>query len=302
MSLIRGPIILAGGGRMGGALLEGWLRAGLPAAEVHVVEPDPERRRALGDLGATAVPSADGLPRDLLAATLVIAVKPQSLAAAAPPLRRHVGPATLVLSIAAGKTIETFETLYGAVAIVRAMPNTPAAIGRGASTLCANGRAGAAERAQADALLGAVGEVHWIQDEGLMHVVTAMSGGGPAYVFLLIEVLAAAAAKQGLPEELAMRLARATVAGSGELARLSPEPAARLRADVTKSGRDHPGGLGRAPRRERPAAPVRPSDRGGDAALPRSRVSAGGGRPSSGKESRCQGRRASPICSRKPSV
>jgi pyrroline-5-carboxylate reductase len=236
MSRIRGPILLAGGGKMGGALLEGWLRSGVPAGEIHVVEPDTGRAGLLAALGARVVGNAGQLPPDLVAITLVIAVKPQSLAAAAPQLRAHVGRGTLVLSIAAGKMIATFEQLYGDVAIVRAMPNTPAAVGRGASVLCANSYAGSAERAQAQALMGAVGEVHWVEDEDLLHVVTAMSGGGPAYVFLLIEALAAAAERQGLPEELAMRLARATVSGSGELAHLSPEPAARLRANVTSPG------------------------------------------------------------------
>jgi pyrroline-5-carboxylate reductase len=236
MGRIRGPILLAGGGKMGSALLQGWLRAGLPGSEVHIVEPDVGRGGALAASGMHTVPSAGGLPPDLIAATLVIAVKPQSLDAAAPPLRPHVGGGTLVLSIAAGKTIATLECLFGAAAVVRAMPNTPAAVGRGASVLCANRHADATARAQAEALIGAVGEVHWVEDEELIHVVTAMSGGGPAYVFLLIEALAAAARKQGLPETLAMRLARATVAGSGELARLSPEPAAQLRANVTSPG------------------------------------------------------------------
>jgi pyrroline-5-carboxylate reductase len=236
MSGIRGPIVLAGGGKMGGALLEGWLGSGLAPAKVHVVEPDPGRRRALGSLGVGIATSAEELPASLPAATLVIAVKPQVLDAAVPPLRRHAGPGSLVLSIAAGKTIATLERLLGAVAIVRAMPNTPACVGRGASVLCAGDHAGAEHRAQAEALLAAVGEVHWVEDEALMHVVTAMSGGGPAYVFLLIEALAAAAVRQGLPEELSLRLARATVSGSGELARLSPLPADRLRADVTSPG------------------------------------------------------------------
>jgi pyrroline-5-carboxylate reductase len=142
-----------------------------------------------------------------------------------------------VLSIAAGKAIATFEAIFGAsTPIVRAMPNTPAAVGRGATVLCANQRVDAGRRAEAEALMAAVGTTDWVEDEDLLHAVTAMSGGGPAYVFLLIETLAAAGARLGLPADLAMRLARTTVIGSGELARQSPAPAGQLRADVTSPG------------------------------------------------------------------
>ena len=238
MPSLAGPLLLAGGGRMGSALLAGWLAAGLPAAEAFVVEPDPDRSAELCRAhGVTAVARPAELPASLVPRALLLAVKPQVMDAALADYVERVGPDTLVLSIAAGKPISTFERAFGGErAVVRAMPNTPAAVGQGATVLCANSATRPAQRALADALLAAVGEVYWIEDEELMHAVTAMSGGGPAYVFLLIETLAAAGARLGLPQELAMRLARATVAGAGELARRSAEPAAELRRNVTSPG------------------------------------------------------------------
>jgi pyrroline-5-carboxylate reductase len=238
MSGIAGPLVLVGGGKMGGALLEGWLRVGLPAGEAWVVEPSPERREALAAAhGVHVAAHPGGIVGMTTPRTLVVAVKPQMLDAAIPAYRACMSPSTLVLSIAAGKTIATFESAFGAgTPVVRAMPNTPAAVGRGATVLCANAHVDAAMHAEAEALLAAVGETAWVEDEDLLHAVTAMSGGGPAYVFLLIEALASAGAKLGLPPDLAMRLARATVIGSGELARQSPSPAAQLRTDVTSPG------------------------------------------------------------------
>ena len=238
MSGITGPLVLVGGGKMGGALLAGWLRAGLTPGEAWVVEPDPDRRKALAEThGVHVTAHPGGIVGMTTPRTLVVAVKPQMLDAAIPAYRACMGPRTLVLSIAAGKAIATFEAVFGAgTPVVRAMPNTPAAVGRGATVLCANAHADASVRADAEALLAAVGETAWVEDEELMHAVTAMSGGGPAYVFLLIEALATAGAKLGLPEDLAMRLSRATVIGSGELARQSPSPAAQLRIDVTSPG------------------------------------------------------------------
>jgi pyrroline-5-carboxylate reductase len=168
---------------------------------------------------------------------VLLAVKPQQMAAVLPSYARFARPGTFFLSIAAGKTIGYLERHLGAgAAIVRAMPNTPAAVGRGISVACANPAVTAAQRAAATALLSAAGEVAWVEDEALIDPVTALSGGGPAYVFLLIECLAKAGAAAGLPEDLAMRLARVTVSGSGELARLSDEPAAVLRQNVTSPG------------------------------------------------------------------
>jgi pyrroline-5-carboxylate reductase len=151
--------------------------------------------------------------------------------------RRFVGPQTLFLSIAAGKTLGFFGRVLGPeAALVRAMPNTPAAIGRGIAVACANPVATPAQRALAERLLAAVGEVGWVEDERLIDAVTALSGSGPAYVFLLIECLAKAGVAAGLPAAFAARLARATVAGAGELAQRSGESAAQLRENVTSPG------------------------------------------------------------------
>jgi pyrroline-5-carboxylate reductase len=173
------------------------------------------------------------LPEGLRPGVVVLAVKPQSMDGVLPRYRALVGPETVFLSIAAGRTIGYFERALGDAAIVRAMPNTPAAVGEGMTVAVANAAVGAGQRGACDALLAAVGDVAWIEDEGLIDAVTAVSGGGPAYVFLLIECLAEAGRAAGLPADLAMRLARTTVAGSGALVRRSPEPAATLRRNVT---------------------------------------------------------------------
>ncbi len=235
---LRGPIVLVGGGKMGAALAKGWLAAGLAAEELSIVEPDPERRAALAALGPIGLA---GSPEELAEAepprALVLAVKPQTMPAVLPVWARRTGPDTLVLSIAAGIRLGTFVQAFPlGTGVVRAMPNTPAAIGRGATVLVAHPSARAEQRALAEVLLAAVGELHWIEDEELMHLVTALSGGGPAYVFYLIEALAEAGTALGLPTSLAERLARATVTGAGELARTNPAPAAQLRAEVTSPG------------------------------------------------------------------
>jgi len=229
--LVDAKVLLVGCGKMGSAMLHGWMGAELAPENAFVVEPGPT---AGVPRGVNWVFKADELPADLAPDVIVLAVKPQMMDLAAPDFRPFVDRGALVLSVAAGKTIAAYERYFGAdTPVVRSMPNTPAAVGRGASVLVANGNASQAQRQLAEQLMAAVGTTDWIEDEQLMHVVTAMSGGGPAYVFLLIETLAAAAAKLGLPEDLAMRLARTTVAGSGELARQMPEPAAQLRRDVT---------------------------------------------------------------------
>ena len=226
------PILLVGCGKMGGALLAGWRERGVAPGYV-VVEPEASAVRA-PEVSWHAAPA--GLAPDFSPAAIVFAVKPQSLGDVAPHYRQFSGRSAF-LSIAAGKTLGFFARMLGAdAATVRAMPNTPAAIGRGISVACAGARVGAAERALCGRLLEAVGEVAWVENEGLLDAVTAVSGSGPAYVFLLIECLAKAGVAAGLPEELATRLARATVAGSGELARLSPDSAARLREAVTSPG------------------------------------------------------------------
>ncbi|HVA11953.1 MAG TPA: pyrroline-5-carboxylate reductase [Stellaceae bacterium] len=225
-------ILLVGCGKMGGALLAGWKRRRL-TQPLAVVEPQPV---ALPP-GVKRYAAPDGLPRRYAPAAVVLAVKPQSLAATLPAYQRLADGNTVFLSIAAGKTLRFFARALGEdAALVRAMPNTPAAIGRGIAVACANDRVTAAQRALCFKLLGAVGEVAWVEDEALLDPVTAVSGSGPAYVFLLIECLAEAGIAAGLPGDLAMTLARATVAGSGELARRSSEDAAQLRRNVTSPG------------------------------------------------------------------
>jgi pyrroline-5-carboxylate reductase len=225
-----GTILLVGCGKMGGAMAAGWLAAG---RQVAVVEPIGTPPPGV----APAVKDAADLPADLAPDAVVLAVKPQEAARVLPHYARFAGGAVFV-SIMAGKTVAAMRGLLGAeAAIVRAMPNTPAAIGRGITVCCAGPGVSPAQRDLADALLKTVGQVAWVEDEALIDPVTAVSGGGPAYVFLLVEVLAQAAMAEGIPEELAMRLARATVAGSGALLDASAAvPAATLRQNVTSPG------------------------------------------------------------------
>jgi pyrroline-5-carboxylate reductase len=230
---LKGPIVLAGAGKMGGAMLSGWLARGLEARSLSVIEPQPsEEIAALAAKGVRLNPS----PEDIGAVeTLVIALKPQMFREAGAMLKSFCGPSTLVVSIMAGTTIASIEAICGG-AVVRAMPNTPAAIGRGITVAVAASNVSASQRAVTDALLRATGAVEWTSDERLMDAVTAVSGSGPAYVFLLAEELARAGVEAGLPQELAIKLARETVAGSGELLHRSEAPAATLRQNVTSPG------------------------------------------------------------------
>ncbi len=230
------PLLLVGCGKMGGALLSGWLDQGIVPAGVAAVDPQlDEAWRARSDV--VAYDGAEDLPEALDPAVVVLAVKPQTMDAAIGAYRRYVTRGTVFLSIAAGKTLGYFRDRLGVeAAVVRAMPNTPAAVGRGITVACPSPEVSDAQVALCDRLLAAVGEVAWVDDEALLDPVTALSGGGPAYVFLLIEVLARAGVEAGLPEALAMRLARVTVSGAGELARRSEEPAAVLRQNVTSPG------------------------------------------------------------------
>jgi len=230
---ITGPIVLAGAGKMGGAMLTGWLARGLAPAQVAVIEPHPSAEiLALAAKGIRLNPSAKDLGT---AATLVVALKPQMFREAGPGLKPFVASSTLVVSIMAGTTIASIAQVCGG-SVVRAMPNTPAAIGRGITVAVAANNVSAAQRAVADALLRATGSVEWVDDESLMDAVTAVSGSGPAYVFLLAEELARAGVEAGLPEELATKLARETVAGSGELLFRSDLASATLRQNVTSPG------------------------------------------------------------------
>jgi pyrroline-5-carboxylate reductase len=218
--------------------LHGWLARGLAARDAFVVEPDAGiRARTRAQHDVMAVAEAKALPADLAPRALVFAVKPQAMASVLPAYRSLVERGAVVLSIAAGTAIARFEAAFGErTPIVRAMPNTPAAIGQGVTALFANVHVSPSQKQLCSALMAAVGAVHWIDDEEQMHAITAMSGGGPAYVFLLIETLAKAGVAAGLPEHLAWPLARATVAGSGALAARSEEPVEVLRQNVTSPG------------------------------------------------------------------
>ena len=229
-------VLLVGCGKMGGALLGGWLARGVAPA-FAVVEPGSGAVAFAGRSDVRLYRDAVSLDLDLRPAVIVLAVKPQMMNDVVNHYRRFATPETVFLSIAAGKTLAYFSRHLGArAAVVRAMPNTPAAIGRGITVGCPNRRASAAQIALCDRLLAAAGEVAWVDDEALIDAVTAVSGSGPAYVFLLIECLAKAGVAAGLPPELAVRLARATVSGAGELARQSAEPAEVLRQNVTSPG------------------------------------------------------------------
>ena len=225
----RGLVLLACG-KMGSALLQVWLADGLPARAVHVIEPHPsDWLRASGVNLNTPLP-----PRPAVA---LLAVKPQMMGAALPALQALGGGGTLFVSIAAGTSLASIESTLGTgTPVVRVMPNTPAAVGRGISALIGNAHAGAAALAVARDLMAAVGQTVMLEHEGQMDAVTAVSGSGPAYVFHLIEALAAAGEAQGLPAAMAMQLARATVTGAGELAQQSPDSAAQLRINVTSPG------------------------------------------------------------------
>jgi len=233
LAKFTGTLVLVGAGKMGSAMLDGWLARGLPPKKVIVIEPQPGKSiKALVRRGLKLNPkgTADA------ATAVVIAVKPQTAPDALPPLRPHVGKGTLVLSIMAGRTLRFLAQMLPDAAIVRAMPNTPAAIGRGISVAVANAKVSARQRRLAAELLAAIGKVEWTSDEALTDAVTAVSGSGPAYVFLLAEAMTKAGIAAGLPADLAALLARETVAGSGELLHRSRLDAATLRQNVTSPG------------------------------------------------------------------
>jgi pyrroline-5-carboxylate reductase len=235
MAQDRPVLLLVGCGKMGGALLSGWLER-RSLGRVIVIEPGAGQATAFRGhpdvtVGADLTAAAGMRP-----SVVVFATKPQVMDDVVPPYRRFAEAGALFMSIAAGKTLGFFEKHLGDVAVIRAMPNTPAQVGRGITVACANRRVDARQRALAEELLAAVGEVGWVDDEALIDAVTAVSGSGPAYVFLLAECLAEAGRAAGLPAELATRLARATVAGAGELLHRSEEPAATLRQNVTSPG------------------------------------------------------------------
>lgn len=222
-------IFLVGAGRMGGALLRGWLAAGIPAASLAVKEPQPspEMQALLKEKAIAGQPASKP-------DALIIAVKPQVMASALDEIAPHAGPHTVVLSIAAGRTVRSIASRFPpGTAIVRAMPNLPAEIGRGITAAFANAQVTEAQRDLCGGLLSAAGEVAWVEEEGYLDAVTALSGSGPGYVFYLVECLAEAGRQAGLPVELSTQLARATVSGAGELLHRSSLPASKLRENVT---------------------------------------------------------------------
>ncbi len=226
----RDGLVLLGCGKMGTALLTGWLAAGIPAASVWVLEPNPSDW--LKSLGVHL-----NLPLPKSPAVALVAVKPQMMGAALPALQALGNGTTLFISIAAGTPIAAFEAALGPrTPIVRTMPNTPAMVGRGITGICANALAGSRGLALARTLMRAVGQVVDLDGEHQIDAVTALSGSGPAYVFHLIEAMAAAGEAEGLSPTVAMQLARATVSGAGELAHRAPETAAQLRVNVTSPG------------------------------------------------------------------
>ncbi|MCJ8140376.1 pyrroline-5-carboxylate reductase [Falsirhodobacter halotolerans] len=223
-------LVLLGCGKMGSALLAGWLEGGMSPGGVHVIDPRPSDW-----VRAQGVQINAPLPPD--PALVLIAVKPQMMAEALPQLAPLGGGATLFLTVAAGTSIAAYARLLGEeTPIVRAMPNTPAAVGRGITALTGNRHVTEADMQLAETLLAAVGDTVRLEVEHQMDAVTAVSGSGPAYVFHMIEALAAAGVAEGLPEDLSMRLARATVCGAGELAHRSDESAEVLRVNVTSPG------------------------------------------------------------------
>jgi pyrroline-5-carboxylate reductase len=226
-------LMLVGCGKMGGAMLDGWLSRGLAAADAIVAEPVEALRPKTPGLRSVASSQEVHETPEIV----VLAVKPQSMDAVLPDLKRFAEAGAVFLSIAAGKTLTYFASHLGAGAkVVRSMPNTPAAVRQGITVACASPGVSAAEKKRCQELLEAVGQALWVEDESLLDPVTALSGSGPAYVFLLVEAMAAAGAKLGLAPDMAMQLARATVAGSGELLRQSSEPASQLRVNVTSPG------------------------------------------------------------------
>ncbi|MDB5555622.1 MAG: proC [Rhizobium sp.] len=232
---LSGPIVLIGAGNMGGAMALGWIRSGIAASSIIAADPNPPEamKSRFGEAGIGIVSAA---PENLKAGVIFVAVKPQVMADVLPAYRKLIGPDTIVISIAAGKPLAFLEAQLGDAPMVRAMPNTPAMIGRGVTGAFANARVSEAQRKLVHSLLEVSGPVEWVGSESLIDAVTALSGSGPAYVFYLVECMAEAGRKLGLPADLAMRLARATVSGAGELIHQSPDDAAVLRKNVTSPG------------------------------------------------------------------
>ena len=226
------PLLLVGAGRMGGAMFAGWRKAGLQPS----VLVDPQASPGAARPEDQVVASLEALPGGFRPHAAILAIKPQMAAEILPALGRLLPEDAVVLSILAGKTAADISAGLASVnAVVRAMPNTPAAIGQGMTVACADRRTNEAQKHLCNRLLEAVGEVAWLPDETLIDRITAISGSGPAYVFLLAELLEQAGIEQGIPADLARRLARQTVSGAGALMAASPEGSADLRRAVTSA-------------------------------------------------------------------
>lgn len=225
-------ICLVGAGNMGGAMLAGWLESGISADRINVVDPKPTNEMALlfKESGVDHFISAEDAP---IVDVLFVAVKPQIIELVLPNMMEMIGDKTAVVSVAAGTTISTIASYVGEVAIVRAMPNTPALMRRGVTGCFANKNTTADQIAQVTQLLGAIGKVVWVESEKQIDAVTAVSGSGPAYVFHLAECMAIAGVEAGLPEGVAEMLARETIAGAGEMLSQLDESSAQLRKNVT---------------------------------------------------------------------
>lgn len=234
---VERPLLLVGCGKMGGAMLSGWLKSGITKGGVAIVDPSGSDRYADPANNVHVYHSAGDLPADLAPQVVILAVKPQMMDQAIADYAKFAGPDCVFISVAAGKTIAYFEgKLSKNAAVVRSMPNTPAAIGQGITVCCPNANVSDHQLKLSLALLESVGVAESVADEGLIDAVTALSGGGPAYVFLMIECMTQAGVTAGLPEDLAAKLALHTVAGAGQLAINSDEPPAQLRKNVTSPG------------------------------------------------------------------
>lgn len=236
--ITRRGLVMLGCGKMGQAMLEGWLVGGLAPGAVWVLDPHPSDWVVAQGLHVNAPLPADP-------AVAIVAVKPQFMAEALPQLAPLGGGATLIVSVAAGTPIAFFEQVLGAqTPVIRAMPNTPAAVGKGITAIVGNDRSDAADADMAEALLTAVGQVVRLSNEDQIDAVTGVSGSGPAYIFYMIDALAAAARAEGLPDDMAMQLAKATVAGAGALAEAAAETPEQLRINVTSPNGTTQAGLG----------------------------------------------------------
>ncbi len=241
----RGDLVLVGCGKMGSALLTGWLDAGLPAERVLLIDPFQDPLQGFIDRGCRYAPALEQADLAWPPLMMMLAVKPQMMADVLSAAANLADKATLILSIAAGIGMQSYQDAFGADAsIVRMMPNTPSAIGHGITGAYPSAQVSKSQRALTEALLSASGPLIWLDDETLMHAVTAISGSGPAYVFHMIEAMTQAAQDLGLAPDLALQLAKATVAGAGQLAMRSDDSPAQLRVNVTSPKGTTEAGLG----------------------------------------------------------